>query len=169
MSYLVRKITMSKWTITDDAVPVNADAITQCLKTTGNTLSFWRVDTPEDVGKGVLAIAAANDRLDTIDIVVIEEGKFLEKGIEIQSTPGHTICEELVDTHRDLTKLNITHLGYVSEAIADQIRQGKTERYTLTKLRALIQSALGSGELNYESLSEGIRKKVPRPQEAGML
>lgn len=167
MSYLVRKITMSKWSITDDPAPVNADAITQCLKTTSNTLSFWKIESPADVAQGVLAIAAANDRLDTIDIVIIDENHFLERGIEIRATPGNTVCPDLVDTHRDLAQLNIVHLGFVSDAIADQIRQGKTERYTLTKLRELIQKALDSGQLKYELLSEGIQKKVPRPQIAG--
>lgn len=164
MSYLVRKITMAKWSITDEPNPVNADAITQCLKTSGNTLSFWRVDSPDDIAQGVLAIAAANDRLDTIDIVLIDENQFLEKGIEIRETPGNTVCADLVDTHRDLAELNIVHLGFVSEAIADQIRKGNTKRYTLTKLRELIQNAIGSGQLSYDLLSEGIRKKIPSPQ-----
>lgn len=164
MSYLVRKITMSKWSISDDPRPVNADAITQCLKTTKNTLSFWKVDSPADIEQGVLAIAAANDRLDTIDIVIIEEKHFLERGIEIHTTPGQTVCVDLVDTHRDLAELNITHLGYVSDAIAEQIRNGSTERYTLTKLKALIQGALDTGRLKYELLSEGIRKKVVQPE-----
>ncbi|MBO1537574.1 hypothetical protein [Pseudomonas sp. OA65] len=163
MTYLVRKITMSKWSVSDEPGPVNADAITHCLKTSGNTLSFWRVDSPADVAQGVLAIAAANDRLDTIDIVVIDESQFLEKGIEIRQTPGQTVCSDLVDTHRDLAQLNITHLGFVSDAIADQIRQGKTERFTLTKLRVIILDALKSGRLSYELLSEGIQKKIPHP------
>lgn len=163
MSYLVRKITMAKWSITDEPAPINADAITQCLKTSGNTLSFWRINTPDDIAQGVLAIAAANDRLDTIDIVLIEEKHFLDKGIEIRETPGQTVCADLVDTHRDLAGLNITHLGFVSEAIAEQIRLGNTKRYTLTKLRELIHDAMATGLIRYDLLSEGIRKKVTPP------
>ncbi|WKW33196.1 hypothetical protein KIH13_04725 [Pseudomonas viridiflava] len=153
---------MSKWSITDDVVPVNADAITQCLKTTGNTLSFWRINSPADILEGVLAIAAANERLDTIDVVVIEEACFLQRGIAIRETPGQTVCPDLVSSHRDLAELNIVHLGFVSEAIAEQIRLGKTERFTLTKLREIIQGALKTGRLSYDLLSEGIQKKVQR-------
>ncbi|MNJ44618.1 hypothetical protein D3C77_396740 [compost metagenome] len=164
MPFLVRKITRAKWDVSDEVGPINADAITQCLKTKDNTLSFWRVDTEENVVDGVLAIVASNDNLDKIDVVVLDEALLEGQSILIDSTPGRTACSELVDSHRDLAKLNVASLAVVSEAIAEQIRKGNTHRYTLTKLRALVLEAIEAGRINVEALSDGVKRKVlPQP------
>lgn len=160
MSYLVRKITRAKWDVSDEVGPINADAITQCLKTKDNTLSFWRIDSEANVADGVLAIAASNDNLDKIDVVILDESLLQGKSIFIDVTPGKTACVDLVDTHRDLAKLSVFDLAVVSDAIAEQIRSGNTQRFTLTKLRALILEAIGAGRINVESLSDGVKRKV---------
>ena len=116
MSFLVRKIARSKWELEEEG-PVNADAITNCLKTTGNTLSFWRVESESDIGDAVLALAAANDNLDKMDVVVIPESVFINLKIPIEKTSGKTACTALVHTHRDLAKLNIHHLALVSDVM----------------------------------------------------
>jgi hypothetical protein len=160
MSFLVRKITRAKWDVSDEVGPINADAITQCLKTKDNTLSFWRIDSEENVSEGVLAIVASNENLDKIDVVVLDEALLESKSIFIDATPGRTACVDLVDSHRDLAKLNVLNLAVVSDAIAEQIRNGNAKRYTLTKLRALIIEAIDAGRIDVESLSEGVKRKV---------
>lgn len=54
MAYYVRKIARSKWQenqlsankeqAIEEVKNVKADAITNCIKTTGNKLSLWRVE-----------------------------------------------------------------------------------------------------------------------------
>lgn len=160
MAYLVRKISMGKWCVTDEVLPVNADAITQCLKTSSNTLSVWRIENELEVSKGVLAMAASNDYLSTIDVVLVEEAELAAGNIVIEATPGNTPCVDLVGNHRDLASLNITNLAFISESIAAKIRAKKVYRFTATKVKKLLQDAIESGSLNPEHLSKSIRDKV---------
>jgi len=162
MSYFVRKISRSKWEV-DGNGAVNADAITNCMKTNGNTLSFWRVDSETEISSAILALAAANDNLDKMDVVVIPEAVFQGLAITIAATPGNTACEKFAHTHRDLANLTIKELALVADVLADKIRSGGTTRYTLGKLRALLLGAIEEKQLDFNLLSDGIKKKL-RPQ-----
>ena len=101
---LVRKITKSKWFQNDilNGAEVSADAITNCLKTTKNTLSVWRVDNEETIEEAALAIVANQQYLETIDVVLLDEEYFLKYQIKIENTEGNTIVEDLKNTHVDL-------------------------------------------------------------------
>jgi hypothetical protein len=163
MGYLVRKIAMGKWAVSDEILPINADAITQCLKTDDNTLSVWRIENEQEVSKGVLAMAASNDFLSKIDVVIVDESELTSGNITIETTPGKTPCTDLVDSHRDLAALNVNNLAFISESIAAQIRADKVYRFTATKIKALLLDAINSGSLNPELLSDSVREKVLKP------
>ncbi|MBF8651329.1 hypothetical protein IRZ81_11000 [Pseudomonas putida] len=160
MAYLVRKISRGKWQLNDDVGPVNADAITLCLRTSGNTLSFWRVNREEDVLEGVLAIAASNDNLDKLDIVVLEEARLVGLNLRIDVTPGKTACTDLISSHRDLAGLTVRDLATVSEEIAAEIRSDNVKRYGLKRLKEIVQKAVDDKRIELENLSEGVRKKL---------
>lgn len=160
MAYLVRKIAMGKWCVSDEILPINADAITQCLKTDNNTLSVWRIENESDISKGVLAMAANNDYLSKIDVVIVEESSLSAGCITIASTPGETPCVDLVHTHRDLADLNVANLAFISDSIAAQIRAKKVHTFTASKVKALLLDAIAAGTLNADLLSESVRGKV---------
>lgn len=160
MAYLVRKVSMGKWYVNDEVGPINADAITQCLKTDENTLSVWRIEDEKEVGKGVLAMAASNDFLSKIDVVIVDEAELAAGSIKIEITPGNTPCVDLVDYHRDLASLNVANLAFISESIAAQIRADKVHRFTASKVKILLQDAIAAGSLNPELLSDSVREKV---------
>lgn len=163
MAYLVRKIAMGKWCVSDEVLPINADAITQCLKTDNNTLSVWRIEDEKEVSKGVLAMAANNDYLSKIDVVIVDESTLAAGSITIAITPGETPCADLVETHRDLAELNVANLAFISESIAAQIRANKVHTFTASKVKALLREAIEAGTLNVELLSQSVREKVLRP------
>lgn len=160
MAYLVRKIAMGKWCVSDEILPINADAITQCLKTDNNTLSVWRIENESDVSKGVLAMASNNDYLSKIDVVIVDESSLSAGSITIANTPGETPCVDLVGTHRDLAELNVANLAFISESIAAQIRAKKVHTFTASKVKALLREAIAAGTLNADALSESVREKV---------
>lgn len=162
MSFLVRKISPSKWDV-DAEGPINADAVTNCLRTSGNTLSFWKVESEGEIADAILALAASNDNLDKMDIVVVPESIFTGNNISIQLTPGRTACADLAETHRDLSNLTLRDLGFIADVLADKIRTGQTTRFTMSKLRAILISAIDEGRLDFEKLSEGIQKKLRPP------
>jgi len=57
---------------------ISADAVTTDLRTRNNNLSFWQCSekTNKEIENVVLAIAAGRDKIDRIDIVLIDDMDF---------------------------------------------------------------------------------------------
>jgi len=106
--YLARKITRSKW----DPKPytgegVRADAITSCLRTQEDSLSFWRCNhDPLDVKEVILALALGEkrDRLDKIEIVLLEQKRLISDGFVFKPTDGDTLVSDLRARHLEPVK-----------------------------------------------------------------
>lgn len=162
MSLLIRKINKAKWfqvdILTDN--DVSADAVTNCLRTTKNTLSFWRIEDEGDLDKAILAIASCLENFDTIDVVILEERSIEQYNISIVASPGDTPVTSLIDIHRELESLTFSKIGHIKDNIIERIRKEKLKRYTISSLKKLIQSAIDTGLLRREDLKEAIRLKL---------
>ena len=89
MAYYVRKISRSKWqenqlsTDTKKALEeiksVKADAITNCIKTTGNKLSLWKVEEKKDSIEDIVPLIIGFERPDTCDIIIYQIKCFWKK------------------------------------------------------------------------------------------
>jgi len=160
--YLIRKINKSKWyqiNIMEDD-DVSADAITNCLKTTGNTLSVWSIDSEEDIDEAVLAIASNLDHIETIDVVILNDTTLREYGISIITSTGNTPIESLREIHRDLAELTFSKLGIVKDHIVERIRNNKIKRFTKGQLKKLLSNAINKGLLQFDDLNDSIREKL---------
>ncbi|GCC53700.1 hypothetical protein SanaruYs_39450 [Chryseotalea sanaruensis] len=162
MSYLVRKVNKAKWfqidILKDD--DVSADALTNCLKTTNNTLSVWRIDNEADLDSAILAIVANQDHLDTIDIVILEESSLEGYNINIVASPGETPVASLISAHRDLSQLTFSKIHDIKNHIVERIRNDKLKRYTVASLKKILNSAIERGLVKQEDLKESLRKKI---------
>jgi hypothetical protein len=109
VSVLARKIARAKWEQKPElsAGEIAADAVTADLRTTDNTLSFWRCRTiaPDDVKRAVLAVAATADRLDRLDVVYLEENAVSNAGLTMRDTLGDTPVASLRGLHVDVARL----------------------------------------------------------------
>ncbi len=162
MPLLIRKINKAKWYQIDieNDDDVSADAITNCLKTTKNTLSVWRIESEDDLDQAVLALVANQDHLDTIDVVILEESSLINYKLNIVASPGDTPVESLIDAHRDIANLTFTNLGLVKNHIVERIRKQKLKRYTIGSLKKLLESAIANGLLAKEDLKDSVQKKL---------
>jgi len=162
MSFLVRKINKAKWYQIDimQSEDVSADAITNCLKTSQNTLSVWHIETEDDLEKAVLAIVANQEHLDTIDVVILDEPSLNDYNLNIIASPGETPVTSLIETHRDIAELTFTKLGQVKDHIVQRIRNQKLKRYTVSSLKKILTNAINDGLLQKEDLNESIRQKI---------
>ena len=162
MSLLVRKIDRSKWRRTgiEGGDDVCADAITSCLRTTGNKMSVWLIESEAEIDEAVLAIAAGQLHLETFDVVTISPDYIGEKGIAVSATESETPVEELRHIHRDLCELSYCSLGVVAYHIAERISQNRAHRYTEGRLKGLLRNAISQERLEAQRLSESVRKKL---------
>ena len=162
MSLLVRKINIAKWHQVDlsSTNDVSADAITNCMKTTKNTLSVWQIQSEQDLDKAVLALVANQDHLDKIDVVILEESTLLNYNLNILATPGDTPIPSLANTHRDIADLNYSKIGDGKNHIVDKIRAKSHKRYTVGNLKKLLKDAIEMGVLEKEDLKVSVKSKI---------
>lgn len=162
MSFLVRKINKAKWYQIDimESNDITADAITNCLRTTKNTLSVWHIETEDDLEKAVLAIVANQEHLDTIDVVILDEPSLNEYNLNIVTSPGETPVASLIEAHRDIAELTFIKLGHVKDHIVQRIRSQKMKRYTVGSLKKILSDAIANGLIQKEDLKESLREKI---------
>jgi hypothetical protein len=161
---LARKISRAKW----EQVPgilageIGADAVTADLRTSGNALSFWRCE-----GAGVtsleaaaLAIAAAADRVDRLDVAWVAQEAIEAHAIKLLDTDGDTPVVELRRSHVDASLLDLTRLSHIARALSSAVVGGQVVRLTKAAVLALLVGATKSGKLRTQDLSEKVRLEV---------
>lgn len=164
MSFLVRKIARSKWPSNDfeqmvkDEIP--ADALSNCMKTSKNTLSTWEIESLDNIEEAVLALVASGDHIDTIHVVYIERDNMESKGLNISDIEGKTPVKDLVDTHKDIAALTYQSVGEFANLILGELKQKKEKRYAKSDLVKIINKAIENGRLDPIELKEGIRSKL---------
>jgi hypothetical protein len=164
MSVLARKIARAKWERKPDlgGSEIAADAVTADLKTTGNTLSFWRCESSaaDDLKRAVLALAAAADRPDRLDVVYLEEQAVRQSGLALRNTTGDTPVETLREHHVDVEKLDLTRLAKVAQMVADAHRSSASHTMTKKQVVDLVVHAVEDGLVNVTDLKEKMKEEV---------
>jgi hypothetical protein len=161
MPILVRRINRAKWEQIineDDASDSSADAITNCLKTTNNDLSVWKIETIEQLDDAILALITGGQqtKLSTLHYVLIKEELLLKSGLNIAETEGDTRVESLKNTHRDITNLTYSRLGIVKNLILDSLENNKNKEMFITKskLKSFLNNAIKNGKVNKTDLNK---------------
>lgn len=162
MSYLIRKITRSKWKDCDTNLEtaLSADAITNCLKTTGNTLSVWYAKDDDDIIKAKIALLASLEKVDTIHIVILNLDEVVKNELIIEETDGKTAAKLLVNLHRDISKLSIDELKKVASLVRKNIVDGKCERINERTFKQILNDAVSSNLIDKLDLPFGLAKYV---------
>ncbi len=162
--FLARKITRAKWSsktgLATGEIP--ADAVTIDLKTSGNTLSFWRCGTEADrqVEEAALAIAAAGDRVDRLDVVWVSDEDLEADGQALENTKGRTPVPGLVERHVDIQNLDYVRLGKVADRIVAAIARGQRRLLTKKQVAKLLAAAVNEGRVGLDDLREKVQSEV---------
>lgn len=165
MSFLIRKIDeFPKWSQRDilNGEPPSADAITHCLKTKLNALSFWLIGDESEREEGVLAIAAQFDHIDAIDILLIDRSLVEEKQLSLVEKPGLTPYTDFKDKHWDITSLDYLSLGALAEVIVESIRQKRHKRFREVELVEILSNGVRAGKVQWSKLNPDVQKKIPQ-------
>lgn len=171
MSYLLRKIARPKWENSqvcpgslDD---IQADAITSCLRTSGNTLSVWSSETNNweniKVKETLAALFSTLDGPNRIDVMFLPESDLNENKIKIVETIGMSPANESInDRHRDLSDLTYASIGVVASIILNTIikNDGNTKRYNAKQVQAIVKEHYDQGKLDALQLSDRWKKKL---------
>ena len=162
--FLARKINRAKWEAREEleADEIPADAVTVDLRTKENSLSFWRcpTDTDSDVEKVALAIAAAGQRVDRLDIVWMADEDFQNDGHVLRNTEGSTPLADMAAMHVDVARLDYVRLGKVARQVNAALEGDRHRRLTRARVKNLIREAVGQGRINRGDLHDKLRAEV---------
>ncbi len=161
MTKLLRKINQSKWR-KGDAGRVSADALTNCLKTSSNTLSVWRAtDDDEGISNALIAMAGSFGNIETVDYVILDENEIANAGITIIESNGDTYAKTLSNLHRDLSGLHYEEMGVVSRKILDAISSDKTcIRLTKSEVVQIYRTAIENGHMTRQDIPTELLIKI---------
>jgi hypothetical protein len=164
LKYLARKISRSKWEIQSPDYPdeIRADAITACLRTTQDSLSFWQCQgDKQDIAEVALALSAPMDTIEAIHIVLLDKDKIVSSNLSLEATEGITPVADLRNRHMDLVNLDMVRLCYVGREIAAKVRQDfDCYKFTKAEIRNFICSAVKNKRLDIQELKEKVKKEV---------
>lgn len=165
MPYLVRKITRAKWQpgsgLAETEIP--ADAVTVDLRTAGNTLSFWRLETPEnddEIRNIALALAAAGERVDRMDLTWIELDGIREQGVSIETSDGRTPVVSLRANHVNMIALDMQRLCKVAGLIAASLAQNQFRRFTKREILQIVSRAVENKLVSLDKLAPKVKREV---------
>ena len=168
--FLARKVTLSKWEPKQglSVGEISADALTSDLRTKNNALSFWQcgVGRPDDVEEAVLAMAAARDHVDKLDVVWLDDDELLTDGQTLTNTKGRTPVQELVDLHVDVCRLDYVRLGRVARRVVSAIEEERFVRLRKSGVKALLVKAVRQERVKLGDLKESIQTEVQRSLDA---
>lgn len=170
MAYYVRKISRSKWQesqLSTDEVKaleevrsVKADAITNCIKTTGNKLSLWKVDEKRDVIEDIIPLILGFERPDTFDIIYISDEVFLQEGIllEQSSEDANVPIESLKKYHYNAVVKDYEGLGKFAKVVLKSLNNYK--RFKGKEVKIKLKEMLINHEIEKEMISDKLYEKI---------
>ena len=139
---------------------ISADAITQCMKTTKNSMSVFEISSKVDINEAFLAISSNFDRLDSFDVVILVKQEITERDYNCVQSLGITPVENLNNTHWDITGLSYGKLGNIAEYMHNRVSENETDRRTKYELKCIIIDAINAHRLDLTALREKVRIEI---------
>lgn len=164
MAYLVRKFHRPKWEpnkiVPGSVDEVSADALTSCLRTSGNTLSVWKTENPEwgEFDDVLAAMFSTLDGPSRADIILLKEKELQEiDGVELEESEGKTpAVNEINAKHRDISNLKHSSITCVAEIFLEELAKGQNaqvKRYSEKNIIKLVKHFVEQGKIDKEKLS----------------
>ncbi len=164
--FLIRKITRAKWGLKQglSSEEIPADAVTVDLRTKGNSLSFWKCksDSRENIEEVALAIVAAGNSIERLDLICIANDKLQEDGQTWKDTDGRTPVEDLVKQHVDVYRLDYVRLGKIASRISTEIKADGYTYLTKKALAKLLATAVKQERIDLDKLEEKVKVEVQK-------
>lgn len=133
MAYYVRKITRAKWSVLNNGAEkiienYRADAVANDMRTTNDTLSFWRVDSlsETDLEPVIVINSLLGDTINKIELLCIPEEMLTDFSFEQQD--GDTVVINYKHLHFNMVKMTIkTLLDFAKSVVLSILHDDEKE------------------------------------------
>lgn len=171
MPFLVRKLMKidEVFTLSDEAdvAKIYADIPTTEFRTKNGTLSTWIIDTLDDLGNAVLAIAVTSSEITKMDFIVIDTQLLSDNALEYRQTyAGQDIAiPDLQNTHYDIYNITVSKLVNcinVYQAIVKKDPDGEKYiiRYAAGEIKDLLKNALLENRIDITRVSKKLKEEL---------
>lgn len=139
---------------------VAADAITNCIKTTGNKLSLWMIEEKRDSVDDIIPLIIGFERPDTCVIIYISDEMFSEEGIILEQSPedANTPIEELKKYHYNAIINDYEGLGKFAKVVLKSLNNHK--RFKGKEVKTKLREMLDNHEIDKEMISDKLYEKI---------
>jgi hypothetical protein len=167
-TFLARSVMAAKWKERDIGghMSVPADGITNDIRVKDDCLSFWTCDPndPPSVEQVVLALAAARDTVDKLDLVWIDETAIKNIPLRIVPTEGRTPAQLLRDRHRDVADIDLGAMYKLAQDVAKavNVKPLQVQRWTKAEVMKILKNAAVQNSLDMNAVGEKIRIEIER-------
>ena len=171
MPFLVRKLIKidAVFSLSDevDVTKIYADIPTTEFRTRNGALSTWIIDTLDDLGDAVLAIAVTSSEISKMDFIVIDTKLLTDNELEYRQTyAGQDIAiPDLQNTHYDILNVTVDKLINcinVYQAIVKTDPDGEKYiiRYAAGEIKDLLRSALLENRIDETKASRKLKEAL---------
>jgi hypothetical protein len=147
----------------DDAV----DAATRDLRTDDNALSVWCCDParPATLDNVVIALASNREKVDRLDIVILNANDLMQANLSIIEKPGNTPADTLNPDHRDVAGFTLPSLVEFARHVHRVARiDALSLRFAVKEVRALLHKAIVDGVLQPDRLNPKLAAELSAPR-----
>ena len=158
MPKFLRSVRQARWhrpQWTDEDNSKQAD-VADDLKTWGNRLSVYMLETPLQLDETVAALAANRETLSNFDYVEIDTDTLQESQLEYDQTQGDTPSADVNQRHYDFVRLTLDKLVEIAHSIPEQ----EVHRMPRRKVSSLIEEAVRNGRIPEDSLAASLRRAI---------
>ncbi len=165
MDHVARKFSRAKWEVQSFMTEndIAADAITSCLKTVNNSLSFWNCDNEQrTVDDVVLALVTGpKSHLEKLHLLALSKEELQARGLTLKESNGATVVQDLRNKHLDMMDLTLAKLSKLAELMAPLIRgEIKYYLYTKKKVRDIVKKAIANQRISIDKLPDQIKEDL---------
>jgi len=169
MAIYIRKIIKSKWDWREPIssnVAANAlgtDGVTNCCRTSSNTLSIWKVDSEslvsDDDKKVVATLVTNGGSLSSIDCIILSDEDFESCGLSLDQEDGDSLISDVKSKHYNIINLDMSSVSALGLIIKKKVA-GVKNGEEVTQATQLKKIDLGS-------IKTYIRQFIPKDSDAG--
>ena len=164
--YYVRKFSkptsVNKLRALSDVNDLESDFLSQELRTSGNTLSFWKCEGPEQLEDTVNTILLSTNKIETSQFIMIDESYLTESRIEIDHTkPGKTGYKNHADLHVDFCCLTYQKIGEIVGILKKvAASEDKMPKYERGKIKEILCRLHKDGLIDLDNTDEHLRSDI---------
>jgi len=163
MSYFVRKISHSRYykiVRSENIHDVEADVVSNDLRTTKNCLSTWKINDPNEVDNAILAIASTSDHIEKMAFLLLDESHLIDNELEIEDERDEGCpVADMASAHANIANLSYRKIGTVL-GVVKNIPDAEIITRTKPQIFSLINDAKNCGRLDVLKLKEDVMKYI---------